>query len=203
VEGSADGDERAGDEGAESNHVMKAERPLSARIHYIIENYMWTHVFYVFVSVVAIVPFGIVWHYWHEAKTKGWSWTSQDRRNMYVDGVKTIITASGVAVALLASSSVSSGRTINNLIAFPAKIAVVCLISCVCLSLVVILALLRGHERAKARNIEEQRKAGTRAAITEGKLNTRELLCILVPSGLMLSFFFVGFVFLGRIVFLF
>ena len=120
---------------------------------------------------------------------------------MYVDGAKTIITASGIAVALLASSSVSSVRTTNNLVAFSAKVAVVCLISCVCLSLVVILALLRGHERAKSRNVEEQRKSGNHAVITEGKLNSSELIFILVPSGIALSCFLVGFVFLGRVAF--
>jgi CBS domain containing-hemolysin-like protein len=166
-----------------------------------IADHTWTCIFYVFVAGVGAAPFLFVGHYWHEARTKGWSWTSQDSRNMYVDGAKTIITASGIAVALLASSSVSSVRTTNGLVAFSAKVAVVCLISCVCLSLVVILALLRGHERAKSRYIEEQRKTGNRAAITEGKLNTGELLFILVPSGIALSCFLVGFVFLGRVAF--
>jgi len=120
---------------------------------------------------------------------------------MYVDGAKTIITASGIAVALLASSSISSARTTNHLVAFSAKVAVVCLISSVCFSLVTILALLRGHERAKSRYLEEQRQAGNRAPITEGKLDIVELLFILVPSGIALSCFLVGFVFLGRIAF--
>jgi hypothetical protein len=93
---------------------------------------------------------------------------------MYVDGAKTLITASGIAVALL---------------------------SCVCLSLIVILALLRGFERAENRYIDEQRKERKQIEAGEGRLNTTELLFILVPTGFALSCFLVGFVFLGRIAF--
>ena len=142
-----------------------------------------------------------VWHYWHEARSRGWDWISDDSRNMYVDGAKTLITASGIAVALLASSAVSSARTANDLVAFSAKVAVVCLISCVCLSLILILALLRGFERAENRYIDEQRKTGKQIEPGEGKLNTAQLLFILVPTSLALSCFLVGFVFLGRIAF--
>src|ERR1700728_4891992 len=102
----------------------------------------WTYLFYTFVFVVSLTPILFVWHYWHEARTKDWGWTSTDSRTMYVDGAKTLITASGIAVALLASSAVSSVRNANSLVALSARIASVCLISCVCLSLIVILALL-------------------------------------------------------------
>jgi hypothetical protein len=168
------------------------------------ENHAWTCVFYIFVSTLSAAPFLFVLHYWHEAKTKGWSWTSVDSRDMYVDGAKTIITGSGIAVALLASSVFSQRTTAAGLIVFSAKVAVVCLISSVCFSLIVILALLRGHERAKSRHIEKLRHAGKLTpgiAITEGQLNNAELLFILVPSAIGLSCFLVGFVFLGRIVF--
>jgi hypothetical protein len=165
------------------------------------EGHTWTCVFYLFVSALAAAPLLFVWHYWHEARTRGWNWTSEDSRDMYVDGAKTMITGSGIAVALLASSVFSQRTTASSLVAFSAKVAVVCLISCVCLSLIVIMALLRGHERAKARHIESLRTAGAQGAITEGQLNRSELLFILVPSGFALSCFLVGFVFLGRIVF--
>jgi hypothetical protein len=167
-----------------------------------VEAHVWTCAFYVFVSALAATPFLFVWHYWHEAATKGWSWSSVDSRGMYVDGAKTLIAGSGIAVALLASSVFSQRTTASSLVTFSAKVAVVCLIACVCLSLVVILALLRGHERAKARFIETLRAAGTLTGkVDEGQLNKGELLFILVPSGFALSCFLVGFVFLGRIVF--
>jgi hypothetical protein len=169
-----------------------------------IASHAWTCAFYVFVLALAGAPFLLVSHYWYEAKTKGWNWSSVDSRDIYVDGAKTIITGSGIAVALLASSVFSQRTTANSLVVFSAKVAVVCLISCVCLSLIVILALLRGHERAKSRHIEKLRQDGKLSpgiAITEGQLNDGELLFILVPSALALSCFLVGFVFLGRIVF--
>ena len=50
------------------------------------ENHAWTCVFHIFVSALSAAPFLFVLHYWHEAKTKGWSWTSVDSRGMYVDG---------------------------------------------------------------------------------------------------------------------
>jgi hypothetical protein len=168
------------------------------------ESHTWTCVFYVFVAGLASAPFLFVWHYWYEARTRGWNWTSEDSRGMYVDGAKTMITGSGIAVALLASSVFSQRTTANSLVAFSAKVAVVCLISCVCLSLILIMALLRGHERAKSRNIEQLRQAGRLnpgVAVTEGQLNSGELLFILVTGGFALSSFLVGFVFLGRIVF--
>jgi len=161
---------------------------------------MWTYIFYVFVSCVALTPFLLMLDYWYKARTRDWGWTSEDSRDMYVDGVKTIITASGIAVALLASSF-SSGRTSNPIVTFSAKVAAVALISCVCWSLVAILALLRGHEQAKARNIDAHRNTGHLRPINEGRLNAVELLLILLTSGIALSCFLVGFIFLGRIAF--
>jgi hypothetical protein len=160
----------------------------------------WSCAFYIFVALVATLPMIFVGFIGYEARKRGWAWTSPDTRNMYVDSVKTLITASGIAVALLASSSVASARTASPLVAFSAKVAAVCLISCVCLSLVVILALLRGYERAWSRNQERMSTAG-QGSTNEGKLNTAELMLILVPSGLALSTFVTGFVFLGRIAF--
>ena len=124
---------------------------------------------------------------------------------MYVDGIKTMITAAGVAVALLASSAVKTSGTAqtpsNDLVTFSVKAAVVCLIFCVALSIVVIFALLRSFEMAQSRYMEELKNAGKPAESGQGKLTTRELLFILSFAGLGLSFFLVGFAFLGRIAF--
>jgi len=120
---------------------------------------------------------------------------------MYVDGARTLIMASGIAVALLASSAVGSARSASCLVAFSAKAAVIFLITSVCFSLALILALLRNFERAQSRNIEEQRRTGKLVTPGEGKLSDGELLCILMPAALALSCFLVGFAFLGRIAF--
>src|ERR1700687_1698795 len=160
----------------------------------------WTCAFYGFVALVTFLPMLFVWSVWHLARTRGWSWIRQDTRNMYVDGAKTLITASGIAVALLASSSVASAKTAVPLVAFSAKVAAVSLISCVVFSLVLILGLLRGFELSWSRNNEGRIAAGQEPA-EDGKLNTSELTFILLPAGAALSSFLVGFVFLGRIAF--
>lgn len=174
---------------------MNSAGTVRGRIRRMDGHPIWTCVFYAFVLVLAVSPMLFVWSVWREAKTRGWDWSSEESRNMYVDAAKTLITASGIAVALLASSTVASARTTSDLVSFSARVAVVCLISCVCLSLIVILALLRGFERAQSRHIEQGGKAG------QGKLSSGELLFILVPSGVALSCFLVGFIFLGRITF--
>jgi hypothetical protein len=157
--------------------------------------------FYVFLFIVGASPWVLIRHFWNKAKEHGWAWTSVDSRTMYVDAFKTMITASGIAVALLASSGVVSQSKAIPVVAVSAKLGAICLILCVCFSLGSIIALVRGHELAKSRYIEEQRAKGNHDSITEGKLNTTELLFILAPSGVSLSCFFVGFVFLGRIIF--
>jgi len=119
---------------------------------------------------------------------------------MYFDAAKTLVAASGIAVALLAFSA-STKTVVNPLVALSAKVAVVCLISCVCWSLIVILALLRGFQHSEARHMDEERDAGRAAIGGQGKLNESELLSILFPTCIALSCFLVGFAFLGRIAF--
>jgi hypothetical protein len=160
----------------------------------------WTCAFYAFVAVATLLPWSFIASVAYEARKRGWAWTSRDSRNMYVDGAKTLITASGIAVALLASSAVASARTASEVVAFSAKVAAVCLISCVCFSLVVILALLRGFERAWSRNQDSLNNAGSGQAV-DGRLNAVELTLILVPSAMAHSTFLIGFTFLGRIAF--
>lgn len=161
----------------------------------------WTCAFYVFTAALVAVPLLFVSLVWREAQTQGWAWTNPDSRNMYVDGAKTLVTASGIAVALLASSSVASARTASGLVAFSAKVAAVALISCVCFSLALIVCLLRFYERAWSRRGDELRAAGQRMTEKEGKLNEFELLLILAFSDAALTSFLIGFAFLGRIAF--
>jgi len=134
----------------------------------------------------------------------GRRYTGDDSRDTYVDVAKTMITASGIAVALVASITLSSEhRPTNPVTVFSAKVAAVLLICCVCASLVCILALARGHEQARSRYIDKRRAEGYQGRIEqyEGSLNNFELRVILLSAGGALSCFFTGFVFLGRIVF--
>ena len=177
------------------------ERRRTARVLEFGRMPTWTCAFYVFVSVLVALPLLFVGLIWHESRMRGWAWISADSRNMYVDGAKTLVTASGIAVALLASSSVASARTASALVAFSAKIAAVSLILCVFSSIGLIVVLLRFYERAWSRRGDELRATGQHISEKEGKLNVLELLLILAFSYAALTSFLVGFAFLGRIAF--
>jgi hypothetical protein len=151
-------------------------------------------VFYVFVTIAVIAPLGLMWTFWRDAKHLGWNWTTEASRTMYVDVAKTLITASGIAVALVASSFVQLHAG-DEVVKVSARIGVIALILCFCSSIVVILALTRGHERARSRNIESRRSG------EEGQLTDAELAFILIPAWAALSSFLVGALYLGRIAF--
>jgi hypothetical protein len=104
---------------------------------------------------VAVIVF--IWDFWSKAQHHGLRWSSTNSRNMYVDVFKTMITACGIAVALLASSSGGLARITNGTIIHSAKIAVVSLILCVITSLAAIIALLRSFELAEFRQTHYKR----------------------------------------------
>jgi hypothetical protein len=150
--------------------------------------------FYSLVGTVVVGPAIFFWSFWRDAKVRGWNWSSEASRAMYVDVAKTLITASGIAVALVASSSAPL-RTVDAVVKISGRIGVVSLVLCICTSLMAMLSLTRSHERARARNLEAG-KGGN-----EGQLTNTELLFTLVSSWLALSSFLVGALFLGRITF--
>jgi hypothetical protein len=148
--------------------------------------------FYVSLAVAIAAPAIFMWSFWRDAKARQWNWVSDTSRAMYVDVVKTLITASGVAVALVASNS---ARAVDSIAKSSARVGVVSLIICISAALVTMLALTRGFERAQSRSIESGQTN------IEGQLSDGELLFILVPGGIGLSSFLVGLLFLGRITF--
>jgi hypothetical protein len=165
-----------------------------------------TIVFYIFVASLLILPCRFVWHYWQHANNSNnpseLRWINIDNRTMYVDALKTLITASGIAVALVASSARISEQHKDPIVETSARIAVVCLVSCVCLSLIAIMALLRGYELSVARLKVDLQRLGLETTVnTQGLLTNHQLLWILVPCWLSLCTFVIGFVFLGRIAF--
>ena len=151
-----------------------------------------TRLFYLFVLIAVTGPTVFMWSFWRDAKGRQWNYTTDTSREMYVDVVKTLITASGIGVALVASAS---GRALDSIAKFSARVGVVSLIVCISASLVTMLALTRGHERARSRNIEAGRSG------EEGQLLDFELLFILIPGGIALASFLVGILFLGRVTF--
>ena len=154
-----------------------------------------TCLFHISVAIVVLGPAFFMWTFWRDAKRRGWNWTTEASRSMYVDVAKTMITASGIAVALVASSSFTSLRQVDAIVKSSARIGVVSLVVCLCSSLATIIALTRGHERARSRNIEGGHGG------EEGQLTDTELGFILIPAWIALSSFLVGALFLGRITF--
>lgn len=150
--------------------------------------------FYLVVAVVVVVPAIFIWTFWRDARQRQWNYTTDASRAMYVDVAKTLITASGIAVALVASSSAPL-RVVDGVVRTSARVGVISLVLCLCTSLITILALTRGHERARSRNIESGRGG------EEGQLTNGELLFILIPGWIALSSFLMGALFLGRIAF--
>jgi hypothetical protein len=151
-------------------------------------------VFYAAVSLAVLLPGIFLWTFWHDAKKRSWNYSTESSRTMYVDVAKTLITASGIAIALVASSSTPS-RAIDSIVRLSARAGVTSLVVCLCSSLFTIIALTRGHERARSRNIEAGRSG------EEGQLNDVELAFILLLAWVGLSSFLVGILFLGRITF--
>ena len=162
--------------------------------------------FYGFLVLVEVLILGFIGHFWHKASAANktlsaqWRWTSEDSRDMWIDAAKTMITSAGIAAALVASLGLSSGRAVGLFFLWNEKVSTVSLVACVCSSMALILALSRGHEAAKSRNVLEQRIKGNMGPITEGVLSNFALSIILILGFVALSCFFLGFVFLGRIV---
>ena len=136
-----------------------------------------TYAFYTFAMVVLAGAFLFIWNIWRESQTRQWNWINEQSRTMYSDAGKTLITASGIAVALVASSSVSSVRAASDVVAFSVRVAVICLITCIFSGFVAILAMMRGFERAQSRQIDAGAGQG------QGQLASGELLWILCLAG--------------------
>jgi hypothetical protein len=147
---------------------------------------------FVFIEVLAaLIPLAFVVSFWWEHVHKGWNWITDDGRKMYTDAANTLVTASGIAVAVIVSRLDSKDETILH----TTKEAVVCLIICIVFSVITILALSRGFEMAQSRYTEGGNARG------QGQLTPIELLFILVPTFVALTGFLEGFLFLGRIAF--
>lgn len=167
-----------------------------------------TYLFYGFLIVIEGLIIVFIGHFWFKAfqtspnhpLSSQWRWTSEDSRDMWMDSAKSMITAAGIAAALVASFGLDVTRVLNSGSLRYAKVSTACLVACVCSSMALILALSRGHEAAKSRNVLEQRARGNTAEIREGVLSYFSLSVILVLGLVALSSFFIGFMFLGRIV---
>jgi hypothetical protein len=163
-----------------------------------------------FYTLIILVELAIAWFLGHVLfkatrhceEAEQWRWSSEDSRDMWIDAAKTMITASGIAAALVASLTLAAHQSnmLSALVTSSVKTATVSLVVCVCVSMFLILSLARGHEAAKARYIARRPQEGHQGEIKEGPLSNFALCITLLAAFLALSSFFVRFLFLARIV---
>ena len=80
--------------------------------------------FYFTVAVAVFGPMYFLWTFWRDAQKRQWNYTTESTRAMYVDIAKTMISASGIAVALVASSA-SPLRAADSIVRFCSRAGVV------------------------------------------------------------------------------
>ena len=135
---------------------------------------------------------------WHDPVAKGWNWTSKDSRSMYVKATENIAAAAVISSSILAAIVSNGARP--HAVVISVRCCVVCLLSSVVFAIVTIISLTRGYERARSRFLETPQ--GKVASFQEqGQLKDVELCLTLSAGYLCLVGFFLGFLFLGRIVF--
>jgi hypothetical protein len=154
-----------------------------------------TWLFYLLVVLAPVMPLAFIWSIWKEGQSHEWNWINVQSLTMYVDAAKTLITASGIAVALVAASAISPTKNLDRAVISSAKVGVICLILCIFFSFAAILALMRGFERSSSRHRERG------GSPTEGQLLLPELSFILIFGYFAIATFVEGLLFLGRIAF--
>lgn len=168
---------------------------------------IWKIVFYGLALVVVAIVARFLRQIWVDAtsipdgRISQWRMSTVDSRTMYVDVVKSMITAAGIAVVLLASLSLNSQNTPPPLVRLFAKGAAVSLVLCICASLALMVCMSRFHEVASSRQIERRILSGeTGPFANQGPFNDHELKVVLYLAGSSLSCFFLGFWFLLGII---
>lgn len=152
--------------------------------------------FCILLAAALFVPFVFVANVWFDHRKRKWSWLTQHDLAMYIDLAKTLITASGIAVAVVASTlGKQQGNALRS-----AKFAVEFLLTSVVASIVVIAALSRIYTRARSR-LAGERKPEDNLATNQGKLSDSELLWLLGLAYVGFAGFLAGMLSLGRIVF--
>ncbi len=165
---------------------------------------------WMFYGSACIIELGVGWFLGtilYKGTRKGprgdvWRRSSEDSRDTGIDVGKTMSRVYGIAAALLASLTLGRPTmTLSPIVTRSVKSASVLLVLCVCVSMVAILVLARGHETAKARYVTEERQAKRPTeGIKEGLLEISTFGLLLFAGFIALSGFFVGFLFLARIV---
>lgn len=124
----------------------------------------------------------------YDAARYDWRWVRSKSLAIYIEAAKTLLTSSGIAVAI----AVAGLRGNFSPPVWMLRRSIVSLISCILCSVAFIVVLGRSWERASARDEGDTE---------QGILNWFELTIALVLADAALSSFFLGFLYLARIVY--
>ncbi len=134
------------------------------------------------VSVFAIVTYWFCYDWKH-----GHRWiVLKDERSPYVEVARATVTASGIALAILATGPRSESVSGHEF-----KVAIVALVISVLFSVLFMLIQVRFYELALASDTEDG----------QGKISTLGLALIFVSGGIALAGFVVGFAYLAVVAF--
>jgi hypothetical protein len=115
---------------------------------------MMAFLFYTFIVIVIVGPAIFMWTFWRDARGRQWNYTTDISRAMYVDVAKTLITASGIAVALVSSAS---ARVSDDVARFSARVGVASLIICISAALCTLASML-----SDGRNLDHAHRCSSR-----------------------------------------
>lgn len=118
---------------------------------------------------------------------QGRRWVREGDEKPYVELAKTTITSSGIGIAILVFALRSDNALPREWVRYATSSFVVCIVSSLVFALVEVVA----NQNALA-NVDRGE---------QGELTTWEMALMYVSGGLALESFLVGFLFLGRIVF--
>lgn len=143
--------------------------------------------------IVVILPLLGFYSFWRDAQKQQWLALNPETLKMYVDAVKTILTASGLAVAAIVASL--GGRLSTPI--WIVERAVTCLVMCIVCAPLTVFVLYRCYDRARSRHHEVE----PRDPYQQGALTSLEYLLLLLMAYATVEGFILGFLYLARIPF--
>ena len=160
---------------------------------------MPSSIFYIIISLSALLPIWFVMMIWSDRVRNGWNWISRDTRDMYIDFLEVAAGVSVIAAALVAAI-VSTQDTRPRSVMVSIRVSVTCLLVCVVFAFAGMVGLSRGCDRARSR-FALAAEIAPRIDREQGQLNDVEFGCVLFFGCVCAIGFLVGLVFLGRVTF--
>ncbi len=138
-------------------------------------------------SAVGLCQVFFVW-FLYGALRYNWRWVDRQSLSVYTDAAKTLITSSGIAVAIVVAGLRGDFKPPTWML----KTAIVLLITCILSAVAFMVVLARAWEAASS---------SPEGDGSQGKLSWPILIVILIFADVALTSFLLGFIYLGRTVF--